>query len=75
MTSSIMELAIADIDDQARRLTNVEQNVDIMRAMMEQIEAMMMHMAQNQSAPPQQWSTQHQHKVATNSEESDLPSL
>ena len=38
---------INEVEEQARRLSNVEQNVDTMRAVMELVEAMMMHMAQS----------------------------
>ena len=37
-----------------RRLSNVEHNVDTMRAAMERVEAMIMHMAQSLQAQPLQ---------------------
>ena len=36
--------AIDEVEEQARQLSNVEQNVNIMRAVMEPVETMMMHM-------------------------------
>ena len=33
------------VEEQARQLSNVEQNIDTMWATMERVEAMMMHMA------------------------------
>ena len=39
--------AIDKVEEQARRLSNVEQNIDTMQAAMEWVEAMMMQMAQN----------------------------
>ena len=42
------QLVAVDVDDQARWLTKVEQNMDTMIVMMERVDAMMMHMAQNQ---------------------------
>ena len=40
-------LAIVGVEEQAQWLTNVEHNVDIMKIMIECVEAMMMHMAQS----------------------------
>ena len=36
---------IDEVEEQVRRVSNVEQNVNTMRASMERVEAMMMHMA------------------------------
>ena len=38
-------LAIDEVEEQAQWLTNVKQNVDSMQAAMEQVDAMMMHIA------------------------------
>ena len=43
-THNEWHLAIDEVEKQARRLYNVEQNVDTIQAAMEQVEAMMMHM-------------------------------
>ena len=40
-------LAIVEVEEQAQWLTNVEHNVDIMKIVIERVEAMMMHMAQS----------------------------
>ena len=46
--------ALDEVEEQARRLSNVEQNVDTMRVAMERVEAMMMRMAQSLQAHFQQ---------------------
>ena len=46
--------AIDEVEEQARWLSDVEHNVDTMRAAMERVEAMMMHMAQSLQAQPLQ---------------------
>ena len=47
-------MAIDEVEEQARRFFNVEQNIDTMRAVMERVEAMMMHMEQSLQAQPSQ---------------------
>lgn len=47
-------LAIIEAEEQAQRITNMEQNVGTMRATIERVEAIMMHMAQSLRAQPQQ---------------------
>ena len=44
--------AINEVEEEARQLTNTEQNVDTMRVAMEWVEAIMMHMAQSLRAQP-----------------------
>ena len=46
-THTGQQSTLDDVKEQARRLSNVEQNMNTMRATMEQVEAMMMHMAQS----------------------------
>ena len=53
---------IDEIDEQVKRLSNVEHNVDTMRATMERAEAMMMHMAQSLQTQPLQQPIQQQNQ-------------
>ena len=55
-----MTFAIDDVEEQARLLSNVEKNIDTMQVSMEQVEAMMMYMAQSLQVQPLQQPIQQQ---------------
>ena len=53
-THNRQQSALDEVEEQAQRLSSVEQNVDTMQAAMEGMEAMMMHMTQSLRAQPTQ---------------------
>ena len=61
--------AIDEVEEQAWPLSNVEQNVNTMRAAMEPVEAMMMNMAQSLQTQPLQQLIQQQHNQVQREEQ------
>ena len=53
-THNGQQSALDEVEEQARQLSSVEQNVDTIRAAIEQMEAMIMHMTQSLRAQPTQ---------------------
>ena len=49
-TQNNQHSTVDEVEEHARRLTHVERNVDTVKAIVEQTEATMMHMAQNMNS-------------------------